>query len=128
MVLSRRVARPKKILVVDDDPNWREYARLCLEDLGYDVLEAADGAQALQSLETADCSVVLLDLYMPGVDGFEVATKLPGAVANRAPKVVFVTSATAQDARDALRSGPHYYLPKGASREELSLLLSSLAS
>lgn len=113
-----------RVLVVDDDADWREFLKLCLEDLGYEAIEAADGQEALASLNRGDrYGVVLLDLNMPGMSGLDVVRKLPRG-AN--PQIVFLTSAAAQEVGSALMSGPHYYLPKGASRDELSLLLQSL--
>lgn len=113
-----------RVLVVDDDADWREFLKLCLEDLGYEAIEAADGQEALATLSRGErCGVVLLDLNMPGMSGLDVVRKLPRG-AN--PQIVFLTSAAAQDVGSALLSGPHYYLPKGASRDELSLLLQSL--
>jgi len=113
----------RKVLVVDDDADWREFLRLCLEDLGYEAIEAADGQEALDSLSRERCGVVLLDLNMPGMSGLEVVERLPR---HTKPRIVFLTSAAAQDVGNALMSGPHYYLPKGASRDQLSLLLQSL--
>jgi CheY-like chemotaxis protein len=110
--------------VVDDDADWREFLRLSLEDLGYETTEAADGQEALDSLKRGEkFGVMLLDLNMPGMSGLEVVEKLPRA---HRPRIVFLTSAAAQDVGSALLSGPHYYLPKGASRDQLSLLLESL--
>lgn len=109
--------------MVDDDPDWRDFLRLCLEELGYQPIEAANGEEALVKLARERPEVVLLDLHMPGMSGAEVAAKLRG----RAPRVVFLTSSPAQDMTEVLASGPHYYLPKGAGREELSLILQSLA-
>jgi CheY-like chemotaxis protein len=60
---------------------------------------------------------------MPGMSGLEVVERLPRG---HHPRIVFLTSAAAQDVGSALLSGPHYYLPKGASRDQLSLLLQSL--
>jgi two-component system chemotaxis response regulator CheY len=111
----------KRILVVDDDADWREYLKVALEDLGYVASEARDGKEALEELGHHDYSVVLLDLNMPGMRGEDVAEKI-----SRPSQVVFLTSASAQDVGHALRQGPHYYLPKGASQQELSLLLQSL--
>jgi two-component system chemotaxis response regulator CheY len=113
----------RKVLVVDDDADWREFLKLCLEDLGYEAIEAADGQEALDSLQRERCGVVLLDLNMPGMSGLEVAERIPRSTN---PRIVFLTSAAAQDVGNALMSGPHYYLPKGASRDQLSLLLQSL--
>jgi CheY-like chemotaxis protein len=112
----------RRVLVVDDDADWREFLRLSLEDLGYETLEAADGEAALSTLAQERCGVMLLDLNMPGMSGTEVVEHL----SHDAPRVVFLTSAPAHEVGSALLSGPHYYLPKGASREELSLILQSL--
>ncbi len=114
----------RKVLVVDDDADWREFLRLSLEDLGYEAFEAADGQEALDTLKRGDrYGVMLLDLNMPGMSGLEVVERLPRGPH---PRIVFLTSAAAQDVGSALLSGPHYYLPKGASRDQLSLLLQSL--
>ena len=114
----------RKVLVVDDDADWREFLRLCLEDLGYEAIEAANGQEALDSLARQRYGVMLLDLNMPGMNGFEVLERMPRN--GTAPRVVFLTAAAAQEVGGALRTGPHYYLPKGASRDQLSLLLQSL--
>lgn len=122
--MSRPIAdEGRKVLVVDDDADWREFLRLCLEDLGYEAIEAADGREALDSLSRERYEIMLLDLNMPGMSGLEVVEQMPR---NTNPRIVFLTSAAAQDVGNALRSGPHYYLPKGASRDQLSLLLQSL--
>lgn len=112
----------RRVLVVDDDANWREFLRLCLEDLGYETVEAASGQEALETLRRERCGVMLLDLNMPGLGGMDVVERLPRVH----PRIVFLTSAPVSEVGHALRSGPHYYLPKGASREELGLLLQSL--
>ncbi|MCP3144827.1 response regulator [Pyxidicoccus xibeiensis] len=115
----------RKVLVVDDDADWREFLRLSLEDLGYETTEASDGQEALDTLRRGErYRVMLLDLNMPGMSGLEVVERLPRG--QNHPRIVFLTSAAAQDVGSALLSGPHYYLPKGASRDQLSLLLQSL--
>ena len=112
-----------RVLVVDDDADWRDFLTTCLEDLGYEARVASNGQEALDALRRGPrCGAVLLDLHMPGMSGEEVAARLPPDP----PHVVFLTSAPVQEVGAALRTGPHYYLPKGASRDELSLLLQSL--
>ena len=113
---------PKKVLVVDDDSDWRDFVRTALEGLGYQTIEAANGESALACLEREACSVVLLDLNMPGMNGDEVVRRMQ----NPDTRVVFVTAASPKEASSALASGPHYYLPKDASLHQLSLLLQSL--
>jgi len=114
----------RKVLVVDDDPSWRHLLALELDELGYEPVLAADGAEALRLLEHLDCSVILLDLRMPGLDGHEVMARLPPG----GPRVVILTSAGMDEVQEALAARPHYYLPKGAGRNELALMLQSLAA
>jgi CheY-like chemotaxis protein len=67
---------PKTILVVDDDPDVRDYATQVLEDCGYSVLTAPDGATALLMLRSrASIDVLFTDVVMPGLDGVEVARR-----------------------------------------------------
>jgi sodium-dependent dicarboxylate transporter 2/3/5 len=121
--LVRTAGNPKrKVLVVDDDPSWRHILVLELEELGYEAVEAADGAEALRLLEHVDCSVILLDLRMPGLDGEAVLARLPPD----GPRVVLLTAAGMDEVQQALATRPHYYLPKTAGRDELALILQSL--
>ncbi len=114
--------RSQKILVVDDDSEQREFLRCCLDELGYVTVEASNGQEALECIARESPSVVLLDMRMPGMSGEEVLQRLP----DEPPRIVFLTAKKAEEVSSALRSGPHYYLPKGATREELALLLQSL--
>lgn len=121
--MARGELRAKKVLVVDDDPDWREFLRHALEDLGYEPVEASSGQEALARIHSdGDCRVMLLDLHMPGMNGEEVIRQLRG----EGPQVVFLTNAGAHEVNRAVRDGAYYYLPKGASRDELGLLLHSL--
>ncbi|MDE5597594.1 MAG: response regulator transcription factor [Lachnospiraceae bacterium] len=72
-----------KILVVDDEPEIRDLLRLYLEKDGYDVVEAADGAQVLsalqeESLQNEGIDLVILDIMMPGIDGYRVLQNIRG--------------------------------------------------
>ena len=117
----------RKVLVVDDDPSWRQMLALELEELGYEPVLAADGAEAPRLLEQQlDCSIILLDLRMPGLDGHEVMARLPPPP--QGPRVVILTAAGLDEVQEALAARPHYYLPKGAGRKELALMLQSLAA
>jgi DNA-binding NarL/FixJ family response regulator len=83
-------------LVVDDHPSFRKTARVLLESEGFEVVgEAADGASALEAAKTLRPEVVLLDIMLPDIDGFEVAAAL---VANGNPAAIVLTSS--HDARD----------------------------
>ncbi|MET4705788.1 response regulator transcription factor [Frigoribacterium sp. UYMn621] len=68
----------QKVLVVDDEPQIRTVLRGYLEAEGYDVAEAADGAEALAALREDPPALVLLDVMLPGIDGLEVLRQLRG--------------------------------------------------
>src|SRR5947207_9569577 len=62
----------KKILVADDKATGRELVRTVLEALGYEIYEARDGVEALSCAHRIHPDLVILDLHMPGLDGFGV--------------------------------------------------------
>jgi two-component system, chemotaxis family, chemotaxis protein CheY len=86
----------ERILVVDDDETIRQIVRLCLSDEGYDVLEAANGLAALELLTECQPSLILLDLRMPVMDGWEFARRYRGAPGPHVPIVAFVAALNAQ--------------------------------
>ncbi|QHT60794.1 response regulator transcription factor [Paenibacillus lycopersici] len=65
-----------KILVVDDDPHIRELVRLFLTREGFDIVEAEDGEDALEALEQTQVQLVILDVMMPNMDGWELCREL----------------------------------------------------
>lgn len=65
-----------RILVVDDDPHIRELVKVFLEQEGFDVCEATNGAHALQLLEATTVDLVILDIMMPHMDGWELCQEL----------------------------------------------------
>ena len=65
-----------KVLVVDDDPNIRELTHLFLRNEGLDVYEASDGVEALSKLEGLKVDLVILDIMMPNMDGWELCRQL----------------------------------------------------
>jgi signal transduction histidine kinase/DNA-binding response OmpR family regulator/PAS domain-containing protein len=81
-----------QVLVVDDDPKTREMLRRTLQKAGWTVVEAGNGCEALEALETAKPALVLLDLMMPGMDGFEVLERLRGDEKWREVPVIIVTA------------------------------------
>jgi DNA-binding NarL/FixJ family response regulator len=79
------------VLIVDDHPRFRSIARKLLEHQGYRVVgEAGNGESALAAVRELRPDVVLLDVQMPGIDGFEVAARLNAA--DDAPAIVLVSS------------------------------------
>jgi DNA-binding response OmpR family regulator len=80
------------VMVVDDDPMTREMLRRILTKRGWSVTEAADGTDALSVLGRTRPAVVLLDLMMPGMDGFEVLDAMRREAAWRDIPVVIITA------------------------------------
>ena len=67
---------PQRILVVDDDPSILKFVQANLEARGYQVLTAADGEKAIRMAEKEKPELIILDIVMPGLDGFEVCRKI----------------------------------------------------
>lgn len=65
-----------KILIVDDDPYIRELVRLLLQNEGFETHEACDGVEALELLESVKADMVILDIMMPNMDGWELCREL----------------------------------------------------
>lgn len=108
------------ILLADDSATVRAVARLELETAGYDVVEAADGAQALAAAREHRPDVVLLDVEMPVMDGYETVTALKADPLTADVPVVFLTGRVgAEDVVRALQLGGHDYLRKPPEPAEL---------
>lgn len=84
-----------RILVVDDDDSIRQIVRLCLADEGYNVWEAPNGEVALGLLAEAAPELILLDLRMPVMDGWEFARRYHGLPGPHAPILAFVAALNA---------------------------------
>jgi signal transduction histidine kinase/DNA-binding response OmpR family regulator len=104
-----------QILVVDDDPKTRDMLRRTLQKVGWTVAEAANGSEAMEALARANPALVLLDLMMPGMDGFEVLERLRGDETWREVPVIIITAKdlTADDV-DRLNGRVVKVLQKGA--------------
>jgi signal transduction histidine kinase/DNA-binding response OmpR family regulator len=81
-----------QVLVVDDDPKTRDMLRRTLQKAGWTVAEAANGSEAIAALERAKPALVLLDLMMPGMDGFEVLERLHDDETWREVPVIILTA------------------------------------
>jgi len=86
------VNRRHSILVVDDDPLFREMYRTALRFEGFDVSTASDGVAALRSVESNPPSLVILDVNMPCLDGWGVLTELSRYKSTRTIPVIVVTA------------------------------------
>lgn len=79
------------VLVVDDTPTNIDVLRVVLEPAGYEIRAAADGLMALQMAQTLQPQLILLDVMMPGLDGYAVCSRLKESEATRHIPVIFVT-------------------------------------
>jgi two-component system chemotaxis response regulator CheY len=103
----------KLCLVLDDSRVVRKVARRILEDLGFEVAEAGDGAEALAWARSAMPDVILLDWNMPVMNGMEFLRRLRLEPGGQAPKVVFCSVETDLDRiREALDEGASEYIMK----------------
>lgn len=115
------------ILVVEDNPDLQEYIRLILSEK-YDVVTAENGRAALDCLlQTAGCQLILSDLMMPVMDGYQLLEKLKSGDATRHIPVIMLTArADVQDKLKALRIGVDDYLLKPFDEEELLARIENL--
>jgi CheY-like chemotaxis protein len=90
---------PAPVLLVDDEPSIRAICRVNLEGEGFAVLEAKDGSEALEEVQRRRPSVVLLDVMMPRVDGWDVAEQLAADAETRDIPVVFLSARAAPEDR-----------------------------
>jgi two-component system KDP operon response regulator KdpE len=81
-----------RILVADDEPRIRLALRVCLESDGYDVLEAADGLEALDAIIHGAPDVMILDLAMPNLDGLRALDAIKGLHGQLKPRVIILTA------------------------------------
>ena len=87
------------ILVVDDDPDLREFLRLMVTSMGFDVTSAANGQEALDVMEGHDPDLIILDMKMPVMNGWEFCRALEGR--DGRPPIVVLTAAPDPAARAA---------------------------
>ncbi|MER6005874.1 response regulator transcription factor [Nonomuraea angiospora] len=114
-----------KVLVVDDEPNIRELLSEALELNGFAVRTASDGRQALAEVARERPDIIVLDVMMPGVDGFAVARKLREA--GDSPMMLFLTARdTVSDRIAGLTAGGDDYVTKPFSLEEVVLRLRAI--
>lgn len=119
MSVLRPEGRPV-VLIVDDVPANRELLEGLLENLGYDVREAADGRAALDAIELAEPDLVLLDIEMPKIDGLEVCRRIKSDPRRRLVPVVLLTARNDRATRLAgLGAGADDFLAKPFDAQEL---------
>jgi two-component system nitrogen regulation response regulator NtrX len=110
----------KQILVVDDEERIRQSLNGVLKDEGYEVEEAKDGVQALKQIEIDPPDVVLLDIWMPGMDGIEVLERIKTQTPNL-PVIMISGHANIEMAVKATKLGAYDFIEKPLSLEKVLL-------
>ncbi|HJV24325.1 MAG TPA: response regulator [Aromatoleum sp.] len=118
---------PPSVLIVDDDPRNRKLIETLLRVDGFDVRAADSGAAALAAVAAALPDLVLLDLMMPGMDGFEVVRRLKADPAASGVPIVMVTALDDAASRARLAAaGVERVLVKPVDRWQLKALMAEL--
>ncbi len=107
----------RRILVVDDEQTVRDFLQRVLETAGYTVITVSNGQEALDKVSQFDISLVLLDIMMPGLDGFEVLDHMRQYV--NIPVIMLSGIHEAPTKIDSLTLGADDYITKPFSVEEL---------
>jgi two-component system chemotaxis response regulator CheY len=126
----------KTCLVVDDSSVVRKIARRILEEIGFEVIEAEDGEQALEACKKSLPEAILLDWNMPVMDGYDFLGRLRRMPGGDQPKVVFCTTENDIDhISRALNAGANEYIMKpfdkdivSAKFQEVGLIVQSMDS
>ena len=111
----------QSVLIVDDEPMARTLLRLMLVRAGFHVSEAEDGYDALEKVRKNQPDVVLLDVMMPGMDGFTVCEKLRNEAATAELPIIMLSGKAHQEAiQEGLQAGANRYLVKPTGLDELT--------
>jgi two-component system, OmpR family, response regulator MtrA len=113
-----------RLLLVEDDPRIRQALGLALGDEGYEVLEAGSGEAALRRLDQETVDVVLLDLMLPGMDGFSVCRELRAR--GGLPIIMVTARGDTADVIKGLEAGADDYVTKPLVAGELSARITAL--
>jgi two-component system, cell cycle response regulator DivK len=110
----------KRILAVDDQEDNRQILRDRLTAAGYEIIEAVDGEQAVELAEAMVPDLILMDIQLPGIDGYEATRRIKANALLKAIPVIAVTSyALSGDDEKAFEAGCDAYIPKPYSPRAL---------
>jgi DNA-binding response OmpR family regulator len=103
----------KRVLIVDDESHIVELVRVCLEDTDYEILEAYDGQEALDKARLEKPDLILLDIMLPKMDGYEVCRNLKTDDSTKTIPVVMLTAKGQEvDKVKGFQSGADSYMTK----------------
>lgn len=117
----------QKILIVDDEPDILELARIAIESGGYNVITATSGEQALQIIPKENPDLILLDVVLPGISGLEICRQLKKDPINRFIKVILFTAlGTEVDMMLEDKAKADGYIAKPFSNKDLLAMINKL--
>lgn len=117
----------KKILIIEDDPSFSRAINHIIEKEGYDVITASNGLSGFRMAQEEKPDLLILDVMLPGLDGFEICSRLrqDPPTANL-PIVMLSTKGQEADKTTGLKVGANEYLTKPVDRELLLAKITSL--
>ena len=115
-----------KILIVEDNQDNRELIVKALRINGYKLIEAVDGEEAIEKAKSERPDLILMDLFIPKIDGYEVTRRLKGNDEfKNIPVIACTAHAMKGDMEDALAAGCDGYIPKPIDVRQLSKQINS---
>ncbi len=120
-------SQPPTLLIVDDEPQVRKLLETLLRHEGYQTLSASSGEEALQLVAQQPPDLILLDIMMPGMDGYEVASHLKGDQTTASIPIIMLSALNESSARvSGLETGAEEFISKPVERVELWLRVRNL--
>jgi CheY-like chemotaxis protein len=120
---------PRHVLIIEDNADLRDGLRILLEEMGHRVEEAGDGARGLELLRASRPDVALIDVGLPGLDGFAVAQAIRKTPGGHPTMLVAMTGyGRAEDRRRAEEAGFAHYLVKPVDEADLLAVLAASAA
>ena len=116
-----------KVLIVDDEPNIVLAIDFLLSQKGFQTEKAYNGVEALQKLRNFQPNVVILDVMMPGMTGFEIAQKIRTTIGFSDVQIVFLTAkGTTKDKIQGYSNGGDLYLTKPFNNDDLVIAIQEI--
>ncbi|OAA30982.1 response regulator ArlR [Kosmotoga arenicorallina S304] len=116
----------RKLLLVEDDPHISRFLKLELEHNGYELIISTAGDEALDLLETEDVDLVILDVMLPGIDGFGVLRYIREEISEELPVIMLTARSEVNDRVKGLKGGADDYVVKPFHIEELLARIETL--
>ncbi|MFH1550396.1 MAG: response regulator [Planctomycetota bacterium] len=116
----------KKVLCVDDDRGILKYLERLLSKRGYDVVCALGGVQALDVLKEQTVNLIILDIRMPGMDGYQVLDEIRYTDHSSVPVIMLIARDKDEDVVKGYREGADYYITKPFSSETITNIVNYL--